>query len=88
MVLSVSLSIHSPHISHPLKPTSLHHHWHIGQHNEDYTSIAPTHQATITPNDNFPEKQALEPTYSRNIIKLQIINNQALFGVHSKSKSF
>lgn len=31
---------------------------------------------------------ALEPTYSRNIIKLQIINNQALFGVHSKSKSF
>ena len=37
----------------------------------------------------FPaERQALEPTYSRNIIKLQIINNQALFGVHSKSKSF
>lgn len=34
------------------------------------------------------EKEALEPTYSRNIIKLQIINNQALFGVHSKSKSF
>ena len=34
------------------------------------------------------EGQALEPTYSRNIIKLQIINNQALFGVHSKSKSF
>ena len=34
------------------------------------------------------ELQALEPTYSRNIIKLQIINNQALFGVHSKSKSF
>lgn len=32
--------------------------------------------------------EALEPTYSRNIIKLQIINNQALFGVHSKSKSF
>ena len=36
----------------------------------------------------FVERQALEPTYSRNIIKLQIINNQALFGVHSKSKSF
>ena len=34
------------------------------------------------------ERQALEPTYSRNIIKLQIINNQTLFGVHSKSKSF
>lgn len=34
------------------------------------------------------EALALEPTYSRNIIKLQIINNQALFGVHSKSKSF
>ena len=37
---------------------------------------------------SFAERQALEPTYSRNIIKLQIINNQALFGVHSKSKSF
>ena len=36
----------------------------------------------------FAEREALEPTYSRNIIKLQIINNQALFGVHSKSKSF
>lgn len=35
-----------------------------------------------------PVLQALEPTYSRNIIKLQIINNQTLFGVHSKSKSF
>ncbi len=34
------------------------------------------------------EREALEPTYSRNIIKLQIINNQTLFGVHSKSKSF
>ena len=36
----------------------------------------------------FAERQALEPILSRNIIKLQIINNQALFGVHSKSKSF
>lgn len=36
----------------------------------------------------FAERQALEPTYSRNIIKLQIINNQTLFGVYSKSKSF
>lgn len=34
------------------------------------------------------EIEALEPTYSRNIIKLQIINNQTLFGVYSKSKSF
>lgn len=34
------------------------------------------------------EREALEPTYSRNIIKLQIINNQTLFGVYSKSKSF
>ena len=34
------------------------------------------------------KQEALEPTYSRNIIKLQIINNQTLFGVHSKSKSF
>ena len=38
--------------------------------------------------DFLAEREALEPTYSRNIIKLQIINNQALFGVHSKSKSF
>ena len=37
---------------------------------------------------NLAERQALEPTYSRNNIKLQIINNQTLFGVHSKSKSF
>ena len=37
---------------------------------------------------DFAEREALEPTYSRNIIKLQIINNQTLFGVHSKSKSF
>ena len=36
----------------------------------------------------FAERQALEPTYSRNIIKLQITDNHTLFGVHSKSKSF
>ena len=37
----------------------------------------------------FPaERRALEPTHSRNIIKLQVIDNQALFRVHSKSKSF
>ena len=34
------------------------------------------------------ERQALEPTYSRNIIKLQTIDNHSLFGVYSKSKSF
>lgn len=34
------------------------------------------------------EKQALEPIHSRNIIKMQIIDNQILFEVHSKSKSF
>ena len=34
------------------------------------------------------ERQALEPTHSRNIIKSQIIDNHTLFGVHSKSKSF
>lgn len=86
--LSVLLPIHSPRISHPLKPTSLHHHWHIGQHNENYTSIAPTHQVTITPNDNFPERQAPEPTLSENIIKLQIIDNHILSTMQSKSKSF
>ena len=37
----------------------------------------------------FPaERRALEPTYSRNIIKLQTIDNHSLFGVYSKSKSF
>ncbi len=35
-----------------------------------------------------PEREALEPTHSRNIIKLQVVDNQALFRVHSKSKSF
>lgn len=34
------------------------------------------------------ERQALEPIYSRNIIKMQIIDNQILFEVYSKSKSF
>ena len=34
------------------------------------------------------EKVALEPIHSRNIIKMQIIDNQILFEVHSKSKSF
>lgn len=34
------------------------------------------------------ERAALEPTHSRNIIKLQITDNHILFGVHSKSKSF
>lgn len=34
------------------------------------------------------ERQALEPIYSRNIIKLQIADNHIQFEVHSKSKSF
>ena len=34
------------------------------------------------------ERQALKPTYSRNIIKLQITDNHTQFGIHSKSKSF
>ena len=34
------------------------------------------------------EREALEPTHSRNIIKLQITDNHILFGVYSKSKSF
>ena len=34
------------------------------------------------------ERQALEPTYSRNIIKLQTIDNHVILGAHSKSKSF
>ena len=36
----------------------------------------------------FAEREALEPTCSRNIIKLQTIDNHSLFGVCSKSKSF
>ena len=35
-----------------------------------------------------PEKLALEPMLSRNIIKLQITDNHTQFGIHSKSKSF
>ncbi len=34
------------------------------------------------------EREALEPTHSRNITKLQITDNHILYGVHSKSKSF
>ena len=37
---------------------------------------------------SFAEREALEPTLSENIIKLQITDNHILFGVHSKSKSF
>ena len=44
--------------------------------------------ATQPTTRSFAERQALEPTHSRNIIKLQVIDNQALFRVHSKSKSF
>lgn len=33
-------------------------------------------------------ERALKPTYSRNIIKLQITDNHTQFGIHSKSKSF
>ena len=44
--------------------------------------------ATQPTTRSFAERQALEPTYSKNIIKLQITDNHILFGVHSKSKSF
>ena len=36
----------------------------------------------------FAERQALESTHSRNITKLQIIDNHVLFRMRSKSKSF
>ena len=36
----------------------------------------------------FAEREALEPTLSRNIIKLQITDNHILSKVQSKSKSF
>ncbi len=52
-----------------------------------YSVLPSAGEYTATGGGN-PDIRALEPTYSRNIIKLQIINNQALFGVHSKSKSF
>ena len=38
--------------------------------------------------DSLAEREALEPTHSRNIIKLQITDNHIQSGVHSKSKSF
>ena len=50
--------------------------------------MLPTPEAELEASCKELDEKALEPTYSRNIIKLQIINNQALFGVHSKSKSF
>lgn len=36
----------------------------------------------------FAEKEALEPTLSENITKLQISDNQSLYTTQSKSKSF
>lgn len=36
----------------------------------------------------YAEREALEPTYSKNIIKLQITDNHIQSGVHSKSKFF
>lgn len=36
----------------------------------------------------FAERQALEPTLSENIIKLQITDNHTLSTMQSKSKSF
>ena len=36
----------------------------------------------------FAEREALEPTLSENIIKLQIIDNHILYTMQSKSKSF
>ena len=44
--------------------------------------------ATQPTTRSFAEREALEPKNSRNIIELQIIDNQTLFGVYSKSKSF
>ena len=44
--------------------------------------------ATQPTTRSFAEREALEPIHSRNIIKMQIIDNQILFEVHSKSKSF
>ena len=38
--------------------------------------------------DHPAEREALEPTLSENIIKLQITDNHALFTMQGKSKSF
>ena len=38
--------------------------------------------------DSLAEREALEPTLSENIIKLQITDNHALFTMQGKSKSF
>lgn len=45
-------------------------------------------QFVLQPIGSKVECKALEPIHSRNIIKMQIIDNQILFEVHSKSKSF
>ena len=44
--------------------------------------------ATQPTTRSFAERGALESTHSRNITKLQIIDNHVLFRMRSKSKSF
>ena len=46
------------------------------------------HANILTVSVFFAEREALEPTLSRNIIKLQITDNHILSKVQSKSKSF
>ena len=45
-------------------------------------------QANLDSFSVLAEREALEPTLSRNIIKLQITDNHILSKVQSKSKSF
>ena len=44
--------------------------------------------ATQPTTRSFAERQALEPTLSENIVKLQITDNHILSTMKSKSKSF
>ena len=44
--------------------------------------------ATQPTTRSFAEREALEPTLSKNIIKLQIADNHILYTIQSKSKSF
>lgn len=60
----------------------------LGRIADKLAKTATTAEQVATAVEGVTFQQALEPIHSRNIIKMQIIDNQILFEVHSKSKSF
>ena len=57
-------------------------------HKGELANINPTRITTEPFSAFIAEREALEPTLSENIIKLQITDNHALFTMQGKSKSF